>query len=72
MKVEAKLSFHVTAKLYTDKDVPFPRKSPLLVLSSTASAQEGLGGYGAPDEIEVSGEEAMKTLTELLGNLQST
>ena len=66
MKVESKLSFHITATLYTAEDVPKPYDSPLLKITSTAFAQEGLGGYGPPDAVLVSGEEALSKLAELL------
>lgn len=66
MKTEVKFSSLTTATLYTGEDVRFPRKSPLLELTTYENAEEGLGGYGAPDSILIQGEEALSKLADLL------
>lgn len=66
MKTEVKFSSLKTATLYTGEDVRFPHKSPLLELTTYEHAEEGLGGYGAPDTICISGEEALSKLADLL------
>lgn len=66
MKTEVRLNADVTATLLEGEDVPWPWKSPLLKLSSTQFSTEGLGGFGPPDEVFITGEEALDKLAELL------
>lgn len=66
MKKVIELSPLVTATLYTGKDVPAPRPSPMLTITSFESVPMGLGWYGEPSGIEISGEAAVSALADLL------
>lgn len=66
MKTSVELAPRINATLCTDEDVPSPRKSPVLFIESYETASEGLGGHGAPDVIEICGEDALQKLSQLL------
>jgi hypothetical protein len=70
VKSKIQLAPLITATLYTGVDVPRPRESPLLIIESYEGASEGLGGYGPPDSIYVSGKEALQKLARLLADEQ--
>lgn len=66
MKSTLELSPLVKATLFTGSDVPAPREAPALFIESYETSSEGLGGYGAPDRIEICGPAALQKLSELI------